>query len=692
MEIIGNILDPIRSGLDPSVFDNPNSEKPKLKAVHRKWIIQTIHNTLDDAGYHNVDEWLSLVLTGSLTTYQYSDQSDVDISLFVDAEVFPEWSRAEMIGVMVSHVDGTKLPGTPHVMQCFVVAKGVSKEALYRKGLRSGYDLETDKWIIPPEKDRVHDVKAEENGWYVYALECADKMERLLKYEPDKAVQYWHMIHKARQRDQKAGKGDYSVSNIVYKFLANRGLMPIISDLSGEYIAKTAGIDDIAERVYQDTKETGGTTINLSGVQPTVGYAFSPFKNGETTIGESQFSVQSVIDFIANHNSELSLENNYIGSWEHAGLVYLDVTQVLHNREDAIKAAYASEQLAIFDLNTFTEIPILMNRTTSENISPRWLKQFGYLRNLKKQIDDLEQVPDPQAVFGKSAPSKDELHVALQIPDSIRKEIKSWVDKQNWPEGTELEDPSEYHVTLLYTHSGHKDHADADWTQGHPACDMKISGIDEFDSDDSKALVLRIDSKEAKALANKIQKMAEDHGLEVSKFPGGYKPHLTVAYGPGLPEGIKVPELEFKSLPSEVSPSRTSATLDQQAAKFVYDPERNHVLIGEMGNLEGEKMNHAQLMKELGIKPEHSWPGIIYGNGYGEHLYRGRRDLQGKNQYRLRYQLEKALSEATGVKWTKPQEKLNPNWDEDPPISIQFTGVPPELDSSQEPEPEWDFG
>jgi hypothetical protein len=243
--VLANILDPIHDTLAPEVWDNPGSPTPKLKEQHRKWITATVTGALTDAGYTHVEEWLSLVLTGSLTTYQYSPDSDVDVSRFVDAEAFPEWSRAELIGIMVSEVDGTELPGTSYPMQCFVVdTKTFSREDLYRPGLRSGYDLATDDWIVPPDRTRVLDVEKEMNVQYVLALEAADKMERLLRYEPDKAIMYWHQIHKRRQRDMRAGKGDYSESNIVYKFLANRDLFPKIAELSGEYIAKTARPQD----------------------------------------------------------------------------------------------------------------------------------------------------------------------------------------------------------------------------------------------------------------------------------------------------------------------------------------------------------------------------------------------------------------------------------------------------------------
>lgn len=236
--VLANILDPIHDFLAPQVWDDPASPKPKLKEQHRKWIRKTIHQVLADAGYTHIDKWLSLVFTGSLTTYQYDKGSDCDISLFVDSEHFPEWSRAEMIGVMISHIDGRKLPGTPYPMQCFVVPSSVTREQLYQPGLRSGYDLSTSSWIVPPEKDRAMDVESQLPGFYAYALEQADKMEALLRYEPEKAKLLWHQIHNRRREDQRAGKGDYASSNIVYKFLANRGLFPAIAEATGEYIAK----------------------------------------------------------------------------------------------------------------------------------------------------------------------------------------------------------------------------------------------------------------------------------------------------------------------------------------------------------------------------------------------------------------------------------------------------------------------
>jgi hypothetical protein len=238
-----NILDPILPMLDSTVWDESQSPQPRLKDEHRIWIFEFVTRALHSRGYTHTDEWLSLVLTGSLTTYQYSPGSDCDISLFISVDHLPDWSRAEMIGIMTELCDGTLLPGTSHPLQCYVVDPEFKKEDLYQPGLRSGYDINENKWIVPPEKARAHDVKQELNSLYVGALEGADKMERLLRYEPDKAVMYYKQIHSRRKRDMEAGKGDYSSSNIIYKMLEARDLLDRVHDLMPEAKAYDSGDD-----------------------------------------------------------------------------------------------------------------------------------------------------------------------------------------------------------------------------------------------------------------------------------------------------------------------------------------------------------------------------------------------------------------------------------------------------------------
>jgi hypothetical protein len=290
MAHVGNILNPIHSGLATQIWDDPVSEEPTLKPHVADFIKHTIYHALEVNGYARPKQWLHLVLTGSLTTYQYDDDSDCDISLFVNSEVFPEWSRAEMVAIMVDHCDGIKVPGSPFVLQDYVVPAHIKPADLYRPGLRSGWDIDSQRWITPPERARVHDVQAQENGFYVYALEQADKMDRLLKYEPKKAETFWHQIHERRRRDMASGKGDFAESNIVYKFLANRGLFPKIADLTGEHIANNnEGGNDGQER---NRAGEGSTLRSSASRRRSMVHAFSPASPEEFLNGFNQ-AIQS---------------------------------------------------------------------------------------------------------------------------------------------------------------------------------------------------------------------------------------------------------------------------------------------------------------------------------------------------------------------------------------------------------------
>jgi hypothetical protein len=239
---MSNVLDPISPTLPESVWDRAGDPEPKLKPHIAHWITNYIYKVLESGGYDHPEDWCNLYVTGSLTTYQYGPESDFDISLFIDSKKLPEWSRAEMVGLMVQHADGHRVPGTTFPVQAYVVQNGILPTDIYKPSLRAGYRVKGDHWIEPPSHARAHDVEREEAGLYLHAMQSADKMESLLRYEPDKAHLYFTQIHERRRRDQALGKGDYADSNIMYKFLEHRGLMPSLEHYA---TIKVAGIEPI---------------------------------------------------------------------------------------------------------------------------------------------------------------------------------------------------------------------------------------------------------------------------------------------------------------------------------------------------------------------------------------------------------------------------------------------------------------
>jgi 2'-5' RNA ligase len=235
-----NILDDIKGELDPDVFERSDDQRPIVKPKIQSWVRAQVYRTMREAGWPDPTQYLSLVLTGSLTTYQWSEISDFDVSLFVDTVKFPEWVRSDLIALMTTKMDGTIVPGTTHPIQCFVVPGRITRDQLYQPGLRSGYDLDKEQWIVPPERNRVKDVKKLFPAVIAYCRMVEDKMRSLLKYNKYAATDYWHMLHERRRSDQAAGLGDFAESNIVYKWIANAGLFDAISEATGEYLAHTS--------------------------------------------------------------------------------------------------------------------------------------------------------------------------------------------------------------------------------------------------------------------------------------------------------------------------------------------------------------------------------------------------------------------------------------------------------------------
>ncbi|MSR87150.1 hypothetical protein EXS70_03190 [Candidatus Peribacteria bacterium] len=87
------------------------------------------------------------------------------------------------------------------------------------------------------------------------------------------------------------------------------------------------------------------------------GFAFSPSKTTEFSVDEKDFSVDTVREFKKKNTKALSQPGNHLGLWKSNGRMYLDVSQVGDASAATLGKAQNSHQLAVFDLETFTEIP-----------------------------------------------------------------------------------------------------------------------------------------------------------------------------------------------------------------------------------------------------------------------------------------------------------------------------------------------
>lgn len=236
-EVQANVFDEVHDELDQRVFNGITPRPLIVSYIRRK-----IFSCLRDGFVDDPEKYFKLYLTGSLTTYQYSDASDVDISLFPDyanlvkitGEDDPEQIRRMLILLVTTELDGTDLPGTPHPLQNFVQKVGASPEDMFKPGLRSAWDFQTHEWLVPPDKTRAHNPVLEFPEIFEKAKAIGEKMTILLDHHDyDAAKDLYKEVHEKRGMDPS----DYSEGNIEYKWLAHKGLFERLNNEAGMHIA-----------------------------------------------------------------------------------------------------------------------------------------------------------------------------------------------------------------------------------------------------------------------------------------------------------------------------------------------------------------------------------------------------------------------------------------------------------------------
>lgn len=110
------------------------------------------------------------------------------------------------------------------------------------------------------------------------------------------------------------------------------------------------------EQLAADARAGGFTFNPRDGSRPTSGFAFSERPDIETIVPLDRFSEADLESFILRNQGLLESPENYLGAWVDNGNVYMDVSTIIADREEALRRALAAQQLGVFDLSNFTTI------------------------------------------------------------------------------------------------------------------------------------------------------------------------------------------------------------------------------------------------------------------------------------------------------------------------------------------------
>ncbi len=121
-------------------------------------------------------------------------------------------------------------------------------------------------------------------------------------------------------------------------------------------MAHEASTDDWARDVEKAVKGGGFTFHDAVGDAPSSGYMVSVAKSTEQKVPVSELDSRRVADYMAIHQQELKDPSNFLGAWVNRGMVYLDVSRHVDDRDEALRLAKEHQQLAIYDLGSGQEI------------------------------------------------------------------------------------------------------------------------------------------------------------------------------------------------------------------------------------------------------------------------------------------------------------------------------------------------
>ena len=116
---------------------------------------------------------------------------------------------------------------------------------------------------------------------------------------------------------------------------------------------------DVLFEMVECTLRDGGLTIKpFTGEKPSGGYMVA-LQGYELQVPVSEFFTGVVADYIGEHAQKLM--NNTalcLGTWVNEGIVYLDLSENVPNREKALELGRERHQLAIFNLENFEEVTV----------------------------------------------------------------------------------------------------------------------------------------------------------------------------------------------------------------------------------------------------------------------------------------------------------------------------------------------
>jgi hypothetical protein len=229
--------------LCPNIFKRTDKSY-KMRDDVKKRLLEISDNFIDSLG---VEFFIhDIVLTGSLSNYNWSEYSDVDLHIIIDYSDIKNNDGSEtFMNIIKEFFDAKKnIWNEKHDIKIKGFDVELYVQDVNEPHISSGvYSVLNDEWVIEPKKEtpNIDDRKILEKG-----EEFGKKIDDLINQEKDDTVlskieELRKKIKKFRQSGLESG-GEYSYENLTFKLLRRNGYIEKLLDLKNDITDKKLSI------------------------------------------------------------------------------------------------------------------------------------------------------------------------------------------------------------------------------------------------------------------------------------------------------------------------------------------------------------------------------------------------------------------------------------------------------------------
>ena len=233
-----------KDSLSDQIFEGSEGEFSMRDDIRKK-LLEISNNFIESLGF---DFFIhDIVLTGSLSNYNWSQYSDVDLHILIDFDELDKDSKKDSIvlhSIMKEFFDAKKnVWNEKHEIKIKGYDVEIYVQDVNEEHISSGvYSILHNKWVLEPKKDKpnIDDRKILEKG-----EEFGKKIDRLIQTPKDITIDQLEDLRKKIKEFRQSGLesgGEYSYENLTFKLLRRNGYIQKLLRLKTQLTDKKLSI------------------------------------------------------------------------------------------------------------------------------------------------------------------------------------------------------------------------------------------------------------------------------------------------------------------------------------------------------------------------------------------------------------------------------------------------------------------